>query len=88
MAAVQQDITYKRELLSGDVVAVRSGLIEMREKVVKFVHEMRHAKTEEVCAVCVLTAVHMNSETRRSTAFPPEFLERGKALMCSYEMAR
>src|SRR6188768_1805938 len=52
MAAVQQDITYKRELLSGDVVAVRSGLIEMREKVVKFVHEMRHAKTEEVCAVC------------------------------------
>ena len=26
MAAVQQNITYKRELLSGDVVAVRSGI--------------------------------------------------------------
>ena len=26
MAAVQQDISYKRELLSGDVVAVRSGV--------------------------------------------------------------
>ena len=38
MAAVQQNITYKRELLSGDVVAVRSGILEMREKVAKFVH--------------------------------------------------
>src|SRR3974377_2448771 len=36
MAAVQQNITYKRELLSGDVVAVRSGILEMREKVAKF----------------------------------------------------
>ena len=35
MAAVQQNITYKRDLLSGDVVAVRSGLLEMRDKVAK-----------------------------------------------------
>jgi hypothetical protein len=46
---------------------------------------MRQAKTGEVAAVCVLTAVHMDSGTRRSTAFPPEFLERGKTLMCSYD---
>src|SRR3954468_19949577 len=29
MAAVQQNSSYKRELLSGDVVAVRSGMLEM-----------------------------------------------------------
>src|SRR6478735_3785031 len=50
MAAVQQNITYKRELLSGDVVAVRSGILEMREKVAKFVHEMRQAQSGEVSA--------------------------------------
>ena len=88
MGAVQQNITYKRELLSGDVVAVRSGMLEMRDKVAKFVHEMRHAQTGEVSAVCVLTAVHMDSKARKSTVFPAEFLARGKALLCEYEIER
>jgi acyl-CoA thioester hydrolase len=88
MAAVQQNITYKRELLSGDVVAVRSGILEMREKVAKFVHEMRHAQTGDVSAVCVLTAVHMDSRARKATAFPAEFLARGRELACSYEIER
>ena len=88
MAAVQQYITYKRELLSGDVVAVRSGILEIRDKVVRFVHEMRQAQTGEVSAICVLTAVHMDSKARKSTAFPAEFLTRGKELTCSYELER
>ena len=88
MAAVQQNLTYKRELLEGDIVAVRSGLLEVREKVVKFVHEMRHAQTGEICALCVITGVHMNSATRRSTALAPEILSRGRELLCSYELAK
>jgi len=88
MAAVQQDITYRRELLSGDVVAVRSGVLEMRDKVVKFVHEMRDAHGGEIAAVCVLTAVHMDSMARKSTAFPAEFVARGRDLLCSYELRR
>ena len=88
MAAVQQNITYKRELLSGDVVAVRSGMLEMRDKVAKFVHEMRQAQTGEVSAVCVLTAVHMDSKARKSTTFPPDFVARGKSMLCSYEIQR
>ena len=88
MAAVQQNITYQREMLSGDVVAVRSGMLEMREKVAKFVHEMRHAQTGEISAVCVLTAVHMDSRARKATAFPAEFLVRGRELLCSYEIER
>ncbi len=88
MAAVQQDLTYKRELLAGDIVAVRSGLVEIREKVVRFVHEMRHAQTGEISAVCVITGVHMNSRTRRSTPLAPEILSRGKELLCSYDIAK
>ena len=88
MAAVQQNISYKRELLSGDIVAVRSGMLEMREKVVKFVHEMYHAHTGELSAVCVLTAVHMDGKARKSTAFPPDFVARGKELLCEYELAQ
>ena len=86
MAAVQQNITYKRELLSGDVVAVRSGILEMRDKVAKFVHEMRHAQTGEVSAVCVLTAVHMDGKARKAAPFPVDFIARGKAMLCEYEI--
>jgi acyl-CoA thioester hydrolase len=86
MAAVQQNITYKRELLSGDVVAVRSGMLEVREKVARFVHEMRDAQTDEVSAVCVLTGVHMDGRTRRSTPFPADVLVRAKALLCDYKV--
>jgi acyl-CoA thioester hydrolase len=88
MAAVQQNLSYKRELLSGDVVAVRSGMLEMRDKVAKFVHEMRHAQTGEIAAVCVLSAVHMDSKARKSTAFPADLIARGKTMLCEYPVER
>jgi acyl-CoA thioester hydrolase len=88
MAAVQQNITYKRELVAGDVIAVRSGLLEMRDKVARFVHEMRHAVTGEIAAVCVLTGVFMDSRTRKSIAFPPEIVARARDQICTYELGR
>ena len=88
MAAVQQNITYKRELVAGDVVAVRSGFIEIRDKVARFVHEMRQAETGEVAAVCVIMGVHMDGRSRKSVAFPPEVLARGRDQLCSYELER
>jgi len=45
MAAVQQHVTYKRELLAGDIVEVQSQLLEIGEKSIRFVHEMRNAET-------------------------------------------
>ena len=88
MAAVQQNITYQHELLSGDVVAVRSGMLEIRDKVVKFVHEMRDAQTGAVSAVCALTVVHMDGNARKSIAFPTEVAARAKALLCDYKLER
>jgi acyl-CoA thioester hydrolase len=85
MAAVQQNITYKRELVAGDVVAVRSAFLEVREKVAKFVHEMRNAVTGEVSAVCVLTGVSMDSQTRRSCPFPEDIIARARKLVRPYK---
>src|SRR5919201_231562 len=50
LAAVQQNITYKRELVAGDVIAVRSGVLEVRQKVVRFIHEMTKLETLEITA--------------------------------------
>jgi acyl-CoA thioester hydrolase len=69
MAAVQQNISYKRELLAGDIVEIRSTLLEIGEKSVRFVHEMRNAETGEIAATCEITGVHMDRQARKSVPF-------------------
>ena len=86
MAAVQQNITYRRELRAGETVAVRSAFLEVREKVVKFVHEMRNAANGEISAVCVLTGVHTDAQTRKSCPFPPEITERARSRVRAYDL--
>jgi len=81
MGAVQENITYKRELLPGEVVAVRSGVLEIREKVIRLFHEMRNDETGEVAATAEITAVHMDTERRKSCPFPGQVFERAGALI-------
>ena len=69
MAAVQQNITYRRELLAGHIVEIKSSLLEIRERSIRFRHEMRNAETGEVAAVCEITGVHMDREARKSAPF-------------------
>ena len=76
LVAVQQETTYKRELVAGDLIFIRSRILEIRDKVIRFRHEMLNAETHEVAAITTLTGVHLNSETRKSCPFPSEFLER------------
>lgn len=69
MAAVQQNISYKQELLAGDLVEVKSRVVEMREKVIRLAHNMINAETGEVAATCELTAVHLDRQARRAIPF-------------------
>ena len=69
MAAVQQNISYKRELLAGDIVEVRSVLLEVREKLIRFRHDMTNVETSEIAATCEITAVHMDRAARKSAPF-------------------
>ena len=84
MAAVQQDIAYRRELVAGDTVTVHSAFLEVREKVAIFVHEMRHGETGELAALCRLTGVYIDAQARKSCPFPDEILARGKSLVRAY----
>jgi acyl-CoA thioester hydrolase len=70
MAAVQQNISYKRELLAGDIVEVRSRVLEVREKSLRFFHEMWNIDAGELAASCELTAVHMDRRERKAMPFP------------------
>jgi acyl-CoA thioester hydrolase len=82
MAAVQQNTTYRQELMAGDLVLIRSWVLEVREKVLRFMHEMVKADTGEVAATSELTGVHFDRAARRSSALPAAVAERAAALVC------
>jgi len=70
MVALEQHITYRREVLAGDVLTVRSTLLDLRPKVLTLRHEMRDAATGEVVALMDLTTAHIDTVLRRATPFP------------------
>jgi acyl-CoA thioester hydrolase len=80
MAAVEQRIAYQRELHAGATVVVRSTVLEVREKVLRFVHQMIDADTEQVSATTLLVAAHTDSTLRKATALPPEVADKARAL--------
>ncbi len=81
MAAVQQNISYRRELLAGDVIDVESRVLEITDKAVRFMHEMRNAETGELAASCEITAVHMDRRVRKACAFEEKIRARAVSLM-------
>jgi acyl-CoA thioester hydrolase len=81
MAGLQQDTSYKRELMAGDLIVIRSQVLEMREKVIRFYHEMFNTESGEIAATTMLTAVHINRETRKSCPFPENLVERGRQII-------
>lgn len=76
MAALEQHTRYKRELHAGALIRITSELLEAGPKVVRFVHRMYDAETGEEIADSELTAVHLDTESRRSTPFPDEIRAR------------
>ena len=78
MAALQQNITYKRELRAGDIVSIRSGILDVKDKVVRLFHEMQNEETRHVAAFATITGVYMDTNERRSLRIPAEIAERIK----------
>ena len=85
MVAAEQRIVYKKELIAGNLVYIRSGLIEMKEKSFKFFHEMVNQETEEVVAITWLTGVHIDGVLRRAVALPEEYRLKAGKLITDYK---
>lgn len=85
MAGVEQRTAYKAELWPGDVVTVRSGVLEVREKAIRFFHEMRNEDTGVIAAITVLVAVHLDAQTRKSCALPAAIAAAAQRLLVAYD---
>ena len=81
MAAVDQQISYIRELHAGAVVSVRTTISKVSEKSLVFIHEMSNDENGELAARTVLKAVHLDTETRKSCALPAAVLAAAAALV-------
>ncbi len=81
MAGVEQHIEYKRELYPGDVITVSSTILEVKEKAIRFAHEMKNHETGEVAARTILVAVHLDTVTRKARALPTDVRDRAYSMI-------
>ena len=57
----------------------------LKEKSVRFAHEMRKADTDEVAASTTLVGVHLDTLARRACAFPECVREKGAMLLAQVD---
>jgi acyl-CoA thioester hydrolase len=72
MAAVQQELSYHHELRAGAVISVYSRVLEVREKVIRFSHDMHNDETHELAATTIITGVYLDTRLRKACALPDD----------------
>ena len=80
MAAVEQRIEYKRELHAGDLITIRSAVLEVKEKSIRFMHEMTNDETGELAARTILVGVYFDTTARKSLALPADVRASAQSL--------
>lgn len=81
MAAVEQTITYRAELLAGALVVVRSAVLAITTRSLRFRHVMTDCETGKEAATTELVAVHLDLTTRASRPFPEAIRQRATELI-------
>jgi acyl-CoA thioester hydrolase len=81
MAAVDHRISYRREALVGDVIIVRSAMLEVKPKSVRFVHEMFRGDGGDHLSTMLVTGVHIDIVARRSTQFEPQIVAAAQRML-------
>ena len=87
IAAVEQLLNYKKELIPGDVIEIRTRILDLSEKKVRFRHEMIHRESGMVAATCELLGVCFDREAHKSRAFPKDVLEKARTALESAQGA-
>jgi len=52
------------------VITVRTEVLEVKDKSLRFAHEMRRDEDGEIAATTILVGVHLDTMLRRACAFP------------------
>lgn len=74
--AVEQHITYNREVMQGDEVRCTTRLLGFDEKRLHYYHEMHHTTAGYVAATTEFLSLHVDLSTRRVAPMPASILDR------------
>lgn len=81
MAALEQTTKYKAEAMAGDLLVVKSKILEVKDKTLRFIHTMYNVETGAEVATSELVAAHLDRELRKACSFPQEIKTRCLAFM-------
>ena len=81
MAAVDQHISYLQELHAGAVVCVRTRVLEIKQRSIRFEHEMVDETSGTVAARTTLKAVHLDAQARRSVPFDDAVVAKAQGMI-------
>ena len=88
MTAVEQHIEYKGELHAGDIVSIRSTVLEVNDKAIRIRHEMRNDETGELSAATVTVGVYLDAVARKACPLPSDVRERAKRMIGCLDVDR
>ena len=81
VVAVEQTVSYRTELLAGDLISIHSRVLEVKNSSLRLTHETRNDESGEVAATTILVGVHIHSALRKSRPLPASVRERAAALI-------
>jgi acyl-CoA thioester hydrolase len=81
LVAVEQHIEYKRELRAGDLVTVRSAILEAGNKSLRFRHDMTNELTGELAASMIVVGVCIDLRSRKARALPDDMHTKIRAVL-------
>ena len=81
MAAVTENYEYKREILPGDLIQIRSCFINFTPKSLHVWAVMIDARTKEICAINDQVCVSLDTIFRKAVPWPENIYKKGKSLI-------
>ena len=70
MAALEQFTKYKAEVAAGDLLYIKTGVLEVGSKTLRFIHTMYDAATHKEVATSELFGIHLDRAKRKGCEFP------------------
>lgn len=81
MAALEQVTKYKAEVVAGDLLVIKSKILDIKEKTLRFLHVMYNAEADREVATSELLGVHLDREKRKSCVFPDDIKAKCEPLI-------
>lgn len=84
MFALEDHITYQRELRQGEPFRITLQLLDVDEKRIHYFQRLFHAEKSFLAATCEHLSIYVDMESRRAASLPVPVRERLEALLAEH----